>query len=86
LGVKPVGSGDIEELKALVQEVNDATAQSAAKSLVIAEDIAEPSMECIWSEAVGAPRAAEVTYHAVEPLQNVVSDLVDVRVVKSFRL
>ena len=86
LGVKPVGSDDIEELKGYVQEVNDATAQSAAKSLVIAEDIAEPSMECIWSEAVGAPRAAEVTYHAVEPLQNVVSDLVDVRVVKSFRL
>jgi hypothetical protein len=39
-------------------------------------------MECIWSQEVGAPRAAQVIYHDVEPLQTVASDLVKV---KAFR-
>jgi hypothetical protein len=53
--------------------------------MVIAE-IEEPTMECIWSQEVGAPRAAEVIYHEVEPLQAVASDLMNVRVIKSFRI
>jgi hypothetical protein len=49
--------------------------------MVIAE-VDEPTMECIWSQEVGAPRAAQVIYHDVEPLQTVASDLVKV---KAFR-
>ena len=41
-------------------------------------------MECIWSEEVGAPRAAEVTYHAVEPLE-VASDVMMLSTVMSIR-
>ena len=43
-------------------------------------------MECVWSEEVGAPRAAEVVYHEVEPLQAAQSDVMTLRVVKSFAL
>jgi hypothetical protein len=42
-------------------------------------------MECIWSQEVGAPRAAQVTYHEVEPLQAANNDIMSVKVVKSFR-
>lgn len=85
LGVKPVSSGDINELKGYVEEMRNATAQSAAKSLVIAEEIAEPTMECVWSEAVGAPRAAEVIYHEVETIESVASDLMKVGTMMNIR-
>ena len=75
---------NIEELRALVEECNNATPKSLSKSLVVATE-SEPTVECIWSEAVGAPRGAEVTYHEVEPL-TVESDLVRVEVVKSFHI
>jgi hypothetical protein len=81
MGVKPVSSGDIEELRGYVDAVNAAAPKALAESMVIAE-VAEPTMECIWSEEVGAPRAAQVIYHDVEPLQTVASDLVKV---KAFR-
>ena len=83
LGVTPVSAGDIEELRGYVDAVNNASAQALTKSLVIAE-VAEPTMECIWSEEVGAPRAAEVTYHAVEPLE-VASDVMMLSTVMSIR-
>ena len=83
MGVTPVSSGDIEELRGYVDAVNNATAQAAVKSLVIADSV-EPTMECIWSQEVGAPRAAQVTYHEVEPLQAANNDIMSVKVVKSF--
>ena len=81
MGVKPVSAGDIEELRGYVEAVDAATPKALAKSMVIAE-VDEPTMECIWSQEVGAPRAAQVIYHDVEPLQTVASDLVKV---KAFR-
>ena len=84
MGVTPVSAGDIEELRGYVEAVNNASAQAVAKSMVIAE-AAEPTMECIWSQEVGAPRAGVVTYHEVEPLQAVASDLVKVGAIQSFR-
>ena len=81
MGVTPVSSGDIEELRGYVDAVNNAKPKALAKSMVIAE-VDEPTMECIWSQEVGAPRAAQVIYHDVEPLQTVASDLVKV---KAFR-
>jgi hypothetical protein len=75
---------NIEELRALVDECNNATPKALSKSLVVATE-SEPTMECTWSEAVGAPRNAEVTYHEVEPL-TVSSDLVRVKVVKRFHI
>ena len=84
LGVTPVSAGDIEELRGYVDAVNNnAEPQALTKSLVIAE-VAEPTMECIWSEEVGAPRAAEVTYHAVEPIA-VASDVMMLSTVMSIR-
>ena len=84
MGVTPVSAGDIEELRGYVEAVNYASAQAVAKSMVIAE-VAEPTMECIWSQEVGAPRAGVVTYHEVEPLQAVASDLVKVGAIQNFR-
>ena len=84
LGVTPSKTSPIEDLIKYYNEVNNATPAALAKSMVIAE-CAEPAMECIWSEAVGAPRAAEVTYHEVEPLKSIESDLVRVKGVKSVR-
>jgi hypothetical protein len=84
LGVTPTSSNDIEELRGYVDAVNNAQPKALSKSLVVAED-AMPTMECIWSEAVGAPRAAEVVYHEVEPLMSVESDLVRVKVVSGLR-
>ncbi|MBO7313225.1 MAG: hypothetical protein J6U48_03235 [Alistipes sp.] len=84
LGVTPTSSNDIEELRGYVDAVNNAQPKALSKSLVVAED-AMPAMECIWSEAVGAPRAAEVIYHEVEPLMSVESDLVRVKVVSGLR-
>lgn len=87
LAVKPVDSGDINELKGYVDEVNNATPKAAAKSLVYDEVADAPAMECVWSEEVGAPRAAEVIYHEVEPLAVAVeSDVLSVKTVKSFAL
>ena len=85
LGVTPSAYNDnIEELRALVEECNNATPKALTQSLVVATEN-EPTVECIWSEAVGAPRSAEVTYHEVEPL-TVTSDLVRVKVVKRFHI
>ena len=81
IGINPNGAGDIEELRGYVDAVNNAKPKALAKSMVIAE-VDEPTMECIWSQEVGAPRAAQVIYHDVEPLQTVASDLVKV---KAFR-
>ena len=85
LAVKPVTFGDINELKGYVDAVNNAsTASTFAKSLVVAET-SEPTIECIWSEEVGAPRAAKVTKHEVEPLV-MKNDLVEVKVIKTFHI
>ena len=86
LGVTTSGAynENIEELRALVEECNNAAPKALTQSLVVATEN-EPTVECIWSEAVGAPRSAEVTYHEVEPL-TVASDLVRVKVVKRFHI
>ena len=86
MGVTPVNSGDIEELRGYVDAVNNASAQAAVKSMVIAEETAEPTMECIWSQEVGAPRAAKVIYHEVEALESVESDIMNLGFVKTFAL
>lgn len=86
LGVTPVSAGDIEELRGYVDAVNNASAMAAAKSLVFSDKSVEPTMECIWSEAVGAPRAAQVVYHEVESLAASKSDVVSLGFVKSFAL
>mgnify|MGYP000493787708 FL=1 len=58
-----------------------------AKSLVFNEPSDLPTMKCVWSEEVGAPREAKVIRHEVEPLQmNTKSDFVRVGFVKSFAL
>ena len=83
LGIKPSEAGDIEELRAYVQERNGAIPAAVRQSVVVAETSA-PTMECIWSEEVPTFRGAEVTYHEVEALQLPASDLVSVAVVKGF--
>lgn len=87
LGVKPVTPGDIEELRGYVDAVNKATpaAKSLAASVVYEEQSSEPTMECVWSEEVGAPRAAKVIKHEVEPI-TVESDVMNLRVIKSFTI
>ena len=85
MGVEPVNSGDIEELRGYVDAVNNASAVAAAKSLVFS-DVAEPMMECVWSQEVGAPRSSKVVYHDVEPLQSAASDVMALGFVKSFSL
>ena len=68
-------------------EQTNAAPKAAAKSLVYDEVADAPAMECVWSEEVGAPRAAEVIYHEVEPLAVAVeSDILSVKTVKSFAL
>ena len=84
LGIKPEEAGDIEELRGYVEKHNNAIPKALSKSLVVAPQ-SEPTMECVWSEAVGAPRGAEVTYHEVEPYA-IASDLVRVKVIKSFHI
>ena len=84
VGITPSTPGNIEELSEYVKELNAAIPTQVAKSLVVAPSN-EPSMECLWSQEVGAPRGAEVTYHEVEPL-TVASDLVRVKVIKSFHI
>jgi hypothetical protein len=85
LGVMPTTYGDINELKGYVDAVNAAMSKAKVQSLVFGNTF-EPTMECVWSEEVGAPRAAEVVYHEVEPLQAAQSDVMTLRVVKSFAL
>ena len=85
IGINPNGAGDIEELRGYVDAVN-AAMPKAAKSLVVNHDMSEPSMECIWSQEVGAPRAAEVIYHEVEALESVESDVMSLGFVKTFAL
>ena len=85
VGITPSTSGDIEELRTYVDEYNNSIGQPAiAKSLVVAPE-SEPTMECVWSEAVAAPRGAEVIYHKVETA-TIASDLVRVKVIKSFHI
>ena len=85
--VKPVTPGDIEELRGYVDAVNNATpaAKSLAASLVYDEQASEPTMECVWSEEVEAPRAAKVIKHEVEPIV-VEGDVMNLRVIKSFTI
>ena len=83
MGVTPSQVGDIEELRAYVEERNNATVSAMCQSLVVNDDVAAPSMECIWNEEVGTFRGAEVIYHEVEPLEMPESDLVKVPFIKS---
>ena len=83
LGVKPVQTNDIEELRAYVAERNNATPKAMTQSIVVS-DIAEPTMECIWNEEVGTFRGAEVIYHEVEALEMPAGDLLNIKAVKSF--
>ena len=84
-GITPSQPGDIEELRAYVQERNEAAALSVVpQSLVVDYDAVAPTMDCIWAEEVAPLRGAEVTYHEVEALEMPASDLVSVAVVKSF--
>ena len=81
----PTNPNDLEELRGYVAEYNKAiTPAVAAKSMVVAEED-KPVVECIWSEEVGAPRDAEVTYHEVK-LPKKASDLVRVNTIKSFHI
>ena len=84
MGVKPQNGGEIDELRAYVEERNNATPMAMSQSLVINNEVATPAMECIWNEEVGTFRGAEVVYHEVEALELPASDLVTVKVVKSF--
>ncbi len=84
LGVTPSEVRDIEELRAYVEERNNATPKAMCQSLVVNHNAVAPTMECIWSEEVEAFRGAEVVYHEVEALALPASDLVNVAVVKSF--
>jgi hypothetical protein len=83
IGVTPSQVGDIEELRAYVEERNNAAVSAMCQSLVVNDNVAAPSMECIWNEEVGTFRGAEVIYHEVEPLEMPESDLVKVPFIKS---
>ena len=81
----PKAFNDLEELRGYVAEYNKAiTPAVATKSMVVAEED-KPVVECIWSEEVGAPRDAEVTYHEVK-LPKKASDLVRLNTIKSFHI
>ena len=84
LGVKPAQVNDIEELRAYVEERNSTAVKAMCQSIVVNNEVAEPSMECIWNEEVGTFHGAEVIYHEVEALELPASDLVNVSVIKSF--
>jgi hypothetical protein len=83
MGVTPSQVDDIDELRAYVEERNNAAVSAMCQSLVVNDDVAAPSMECIWNEEVGTFRGAEVIYHEVEPLEMPESDLVKVPFIKS---
>ena len=84
MAIKPQNGGDIDELRAYVEERNNATPTALRQSLVINNEVATPAMECIWNEEVGTFRGAEVIYHEVEALELPASDLVTVKAIKSF--
>ena len=84
LAVKPVEYRDINELKDYVDAVN--VAPVAMPQSLVVNNVAEPTIECIWSEEVGAPRAGFVKHHEVEPLPVAESDIITVEVIKSFAL
>ena len=84
LGVKPVQTNDIKELRAYVNERNNATPAAMCQSLVVNDEVAAPTMECIWNEEVGTFRGAEVIYHEVEALELPAGDLLNIKAVKSF--
>ena len=78
-----IETGAISELQAYVNEANAAKSTQAIKSLVI-DECNEPQMTCIWNEEVPAPRAAEVIYHDVEPIE-AESDIVMVKSILGVR-
>ena len=84
LAVTPVEyNDDLSVLKGYVDAVNNATA--VPQSLVVSEPTAEPTIECIWSQEVEPISGFEVIYHEVDfDVATVDSDLVEVKVVKSF--
>ena len=84
MGVTPSQTRDIEELRAYVEERNNAAVSAMCQSLVVNDEVAAPSMECIWNEEVGTFRGAEVIYHEVEALELPASDLMTVKAIKSF--
>ena len=84
LGVTTSQIDDIEELRAYVEERNNAIPTALCQSLVIDYEAVAPTMECIWAEEVAPLRGAEVVYHEVEALALPASDLVVVKAIKSF--
>ncbi|MBQ2143445.1 MAG: hypothetical protein II204_09865, partial [Alistipes sp.] len=83
MGVTPSQVGDIEELRAYVEERNSAAVAAMCQSIVVNNEAA-PAFECIWGEEVAPLRGAEVIYHEVEALALPAGDLVNVAVVKGF--
>ena len=83
MGVTPSQVRDIEELRAYVEERNNAAVAAMCHSIVVNNEAA-PAFECIWGEEVAPLRGAEVTYHEVEALALPAGDLVNVAVVKGF--
>ena len=83
IGVTPSQVGDIEELRAYVEERNSAAVAAMCQSIVVNNEAA-PAFECIWGEEVAPLRGAEVIYHEVEALALPAGDLVNVAVVKGF--
>ena len=84
LAVKPSSEiDDIEKLRALVDERNNATPKAMCQSIVVNNEAA-PAMECIWAEEVAPFRGAEVIYHEVEALELPESDVMTVKAIKSF--
>lgn len=85
--VKPTTSGDIEELRGYVEEYNNAAEVSALpKSVVINSEATQPTIECIWSENVPAPREAQVVRHecSLEDIVAVESDVMSLKAIKAF--
>ena len=82
-GVTPSQVSDIEELRAYVNERNNAAVSAMCQSIVVNNEAA-PAMECIWAEEVAPLRGAEVIYHEVEALELPESDVMTVKAIKSF--
>ncbi len=82
-GVTPSQVNDIEELRAYVNERNNAAVSAMCQSIVVNNE-ATPAMECIWAEEVAPLRGAEVIYHEVEALELPESDVMTVKAIKSF--
>ncbi len=89
--VKPVTPGDINELKGYVDELNAALeadkqpeASALSCSMVYSDSSVEPSIECLWSEEVGAPAAGKVIRREVQPL-TVEGDIATLRHIYTLR-